>query len=65
MQQMQCAISGLQHQSYIQDYGWSDVRNTNSMAGVTGQSKRLEALNLSINNLNTNVYYRFHIQSIG
>lgn len=35
------------------------------MSGTSGQSKRLEGINIKLENLNGNVEYQTHVQSIG
>lgn len=62
----QRASSGLYHNSHVQSYGWLGVKNaTSHFVGIPGRSLRLEALKLATANLNTNIFYRVHIQSIG
>ena len=46
-------------------YGWMEWKNSGEIAGTTGQSKRLEAIQIRVKNLTEkNIKYRVHIQDI-
>lgn len=53
--------------THIQDIGWQDWKQNGKESGTTGQSKRLEAIKLNIENLpkNAKIQYQVHIQDIG
>lgn len=53
------------YQTHVQDYGWQEWKNDGEMSGTSGQSKRLEGINIKLENLNGNVEYQTHVQSIG
>lgn len=61
----QRARSGLFHNAHVQSYGWIGVYSADYYAGITGKSKRLEALQLNILNLGTTITYRMHVQNHG
>ena len=54
--------------AHVQDYGWMNPVRNNQVAGTTGQSKRVEALKVSLTGELANQYdviYRVHVQDIG
>ncbi len=55
------------YQSHVQTYGWQSVKKDGQLSGTTGQSKRLEAVKIHLNNKDYagSVEYRTHIQGIG
>jgi hypothetical protein len=51
-----------------QTYGWQSYRTENQQAGTTGQSKRIEAIEISLTGEISkyyDIYYRVHIQTYG
>lgn len=57
----------LKYCTHIQDIGWQDWKQNGGISGTTGQSKRLEAIKIKIDNLpeNAKILYQVHIQDIG
>lgn len=55
------------YQTHVQDIGWQGKRYDGAMSGTSGQSKRLEAIKISVSNeaYSGNITYRTHIQNIG
>ena len=56
------------YQTHVQDYGWQDSVKDGQEAGTTDQSKRLEAIKISISNNSSytgSIQYQTHIQDIG
>ena len=54
------------YRTHIQTYNWQNWRSDGQMAGVTGQSKRLEAIEIRLNSsYSGNIQYRTHVQSYG
>ncbi|WP_288060238.1 Ig-like domain-containing protein [Thomasclavelia cocleata] len=56
------------YQTHVQDYGWQDSVKDGKEAGTTDQSKRLEAIKISISNNSSytgSIQYQTHIQDIG
>ena len=59
--------SGLSYRAHVQDIGWQEYVSEGALSGTTGQSKRMESINI---NLTTKQYsggiqYRSHIECIG
>lgn len=52
-------------QGSIQDIGWQNAVINGALCGTTGQSKRMEALKLSVANIDGGIEYRTHVQDIG
>jgi uncharacterized protein YjdB len=57
----------LTYDSHVQGIGWQTAVNDGQVAGTTGQSKRMEALHLSLNNPNTagHILYQVHVAQKG
>lgn len=57
----------LSYRSHVQEKGWLSWVNDLGTAGTTGQSRRMEALNLKLteSNYSGNIEYRSHVQEIG
>ncbi|MBO0470863.1 C39 family peptidase [Enterococcus sp. DIV0242_7C1] len=57
----------IKYQSHIQDIGWQGVKSNGQLSGTTGQSKRMEAMKLTVDNLPVSggIEYRSHVQDIG
>ena len=55
------------YRTHVQDYGWQSYVSDGSMSGTSGQSKRLEGINIKIKNASVDgsIQYRTHIQDIG
>ena len=57
----QSRINGLSYRSHVQDYGWQDYVNEGEVSGTTGESKRIEAIQID----SDEIQYRVHLQDIG
>lgn len=53
------------YQTHVQDYGWQEWKNDGEVSGTSGQSKRLEGINIKLQNLSGSVEYQTHVQDIG
>lgn len=55
------------YNTYVQDSGWTSYVNNGAVSGTTGQSKRLEAIKIGINNLpyEGSIEYSTHIEDYG
>jgi uncharacterized protein YjdB len=53
------------YQAHLQDIGWQDSVDNGVTAGTTGQSRRLEAVRISLQNIGGGIKYRAHVQDIG
>jgi beta-N-acetylglucosaminidase/uncharacterized protein YjdB len=53
--------------THVQDYGWLASASDGIMSGTQGQSKRLEAIKISLNNLpySGGISYKTHVQDYG
>ena len=51
------------YQTHVQTYGWQDKKYNGDSAGTTGESKRLEGINISLenNDYSVNIQYRTHV----
>jgi len=57
--------NSLTYQGHVQDMGWQGAVTNSLICGTTGQSKRLEAINISLNNIPGGIEYCTHVQDIG
>ncbi|GIN58789.1 hypothetical protein J8TS2_31080 [Lederbergia ruris] len=55
------------YSSHVQTYGWLDSVKNGAMSGTKGQSKRLEAIKINLENspYSGNIVYSTHVQSFG
>ena len=58
------------YRTHVQDYGWQDWKKDGATAGTTGEAKRLEAIQIQIENASDLAYeggveYRTHVQDYG
>ena len=58
---------GLTYRTHVQDIGWQDWKTDGVLGGTTGQSLRLEGIELNLNKNDSYVRLRYetHIQNIG
>lgn len=58
--------TGIKYQAYVQDIGWQDSVYNGTTAGTNNQSKRVEALRISLVNYpSASVSYRVHVEEYG
>jgi len=53
---------------HVQDYGWMDWASNDAMSGTSGQSKRLEAIQIRLTGAAADaydIYYCVHAQNTG
>ena len=57
----------VQYRAHVQNIGWQEYVKDGNMAGTSGKSYRVEALNINLINApeNAKVLYRTHVQNIG
>ena len=61
-----CENSKIQYKAYVQSIGWQQTRYDGEVAGTVGQSKRMEAISISLNDYkNANIKYRAYVEGIG
>lgn len=55
------------YESHVQDKGWQEEKKDGEVSGTTGESKRIEAVNIQLENqeYQGNINYRAHVQDIG
>ena len=59
---------GVFYQSHVQTYGWQGYVKNGAMSGTSGQSKRLEAIQIRLTGemaQHYDIYYRVHSQTYG
>jgi uncharacterized protein YjdB len=68
----QTSISGadsvhVAYQTHVQSYGWQNWKYDGTLAGTTGESKRLEGINIKLTNKDYSggICYTAHIQGYG
>ena len=57
----------IQYRAHVQNIGWQGYVKDGTIAGTSGKSLRVEALNISLINApsNAKILYRVHVQNIG
>ena len=57
----------LSYRTHVQTYGWQNWVMDGAMSGTEGQSKRLEGIEIKLNNsiVSGNISYRTHVQTYG
>jgi len=58
-------IPTVTYQSHVQDIGWQGWVNNGDISGTSGQSKRLEAIDIKLGNVSGGIEYKTHVQDIG
>lgn len=53
------------YQSHVQNIGWQTWMSNSESSGTSGQSLRLEAMHIKLENLSGGIEYRTHVQNIG
>ena len=53
------------YQTHIQNIGWIGYTSNGTLSGTIGQSKRMEAIHIKLENLAGSIEYRSHVQDIG
>ena len=59
--------SEIQYRTHVQDYGWQEWKSNGEMSGTSGESKRLEGIEIKINDIvpGASIKYRTHVQDYG
>ncbi len=58
-------VPTVSYQTHVQDYGWQNWCDYGGVAGTSGQSKRLEAIRIMLDNTDGGIQYRTHVQDYG
>ena len=53
------------YQTHVQNVGWQGWKSNGEVAGTSGQSLRLEGMNIEIDGMPDAIEYRTHVQDIG
>lgn len=53
------------YKTHVQDIGWQDYVRNGATSGTSGQSKRLEGIQIKLNNIEGGIEYRTHVQDYG
>lgn len=53
------------YQTHIENVGWQNWMTNGAQSGTSGQSKRLEAIRIFLNNVVGGIEYRTHVQDYG
>ncbi len=53
------------YRTHIQNIGWQSWVSNGATAGTSGQSLRMEALNISLDSFSGGITYRAHVQNVG
>jgi len=56
---------GVSYQSHVQNIGWQGWRTNGEVSGTSGQSLRLEGMNIKLYGIDGGIEYRTHVQNIG
>ncbi len=59
--------STVSYETHVQDIGWQGEKQEGEVAGTTGQSKRVEAVQIQLENSSYegNINYQTHVQNLG
>ena len=56
----------VRYRAHVQSYGWQGYVSDGKLSGTSGQSKRLEGINISLSpNIDGGITYRTHVQTYG
>jgi len=53
------------YKTHVQDIGWMDYVSNGDTSGTSGQSKRMEAIQIKLQNMAGGIEYRTHVQDYG
>ncbi|MDD4096658.1 MAG: hypothetical protein PHP22_10515 [Oscillospiraceae bacterium] len=59
------ATGKVSYKTHVQDYGWQNYVSNGAVSGTSGESKRLEAIQIKLEDMSGSVQYRTHVQDIG
>jgi len=58
-------VDGVTYRTHVQNYGWQDWVSDGEMSGTSGESLRLEGINIKLSGIEGGITYRTHVQSYG
>lgn len=56
---------GVSYQTHLSERGWVSAVSNGATSGTTGESRRMEAIKISLQNISGGITYRAHVQNIG
>ncbi|MDD4096635.1 MAG: hypothetical protein PHP22_10395, partial [Oscillospiraceae bacterium] len=59
------SIQGVYYRTQVQEIGWQEYVGNGETSGTSGQSKRLEAIQIKLENIPGGIEYRTHVQDAG
>ncbi|MEI8199118.1 MAG: hypothetical protein WCG21_03565 [Eubacteriales bacterium] len=58
-------VDSVSYKTHVQDVGWQTYVSNGAMSGTSAQSKRLEAIQIKLENMAGGIEYRTHVQDYG
>ncbi len=60
-------VSSVVYKTYIEGYGWQDLKKDGELSGTSGKSKRIEAIRIALENqkYSGDIEYQSHVVGIG
>jgi len=58
-------VDAVQYKTHVQDVGWQPYVSNGAISGTSGESKRLEGIQIKLNNIAGGIEYRTHVQDYG
>ena len=60
-------VSSVVYKTYIEGYGWQDLKKDGELSGTSGESKRIEAIRIALENqkYSGDIEYQSHVVGIG
>lgn len=59
------SVQKVVYKTHVQDVGWQDYVTGGDVSGTSGQSKRLEAIQIKLTNIAGGIEYSTHVQDLG
>jgi hypothetical protein len=63
--QVNANTASVGYQTHLKDLGWVNTVYDGQIGGTTGQSRRMEAIIIDLNNIDGNLNYQVHVQDYG
>jgi len=58
-------VDTVSYQTHVQDIGWQGSVSNGEISGTSGESKRLEAIRIKLENMAGGIEYSTHVQDVG
>ena len=59
------SVQKVVYKTHVQDVGWQDYVTGGAVSGTSGESKRLEAIQIKLTNIAGGIEYSTHVQDVG